>query len=347
MKYLVLFFYLIAAPCLLGLPWVGLLPKKKGNRVLASFPVGFFVEMGLFQLLAFPFAYFKLRFSQLCVVYTAIVMVCSVLALIYGIVYKPILLIVKRFTPWEWVYFTAFIFLLGIQSYNGYCMDATYMSFDDAYYVTYASDAVYSDYIGLLNTNSGLAGILNVYRTIQSSLLFPGLLAYESGISTTVICRTVLQIFYIVLAYSVYAYMSSVLYDKRENRLIFLILMCVLYIFGYYSHYSVTFRLLGPNYQGKAIAATCFFPLLLTLYMEMLGRKYKPRFGVLLMVMSAASGSLSMFGAAGMILNSVLIIVVSYTRKKRIRKQFLYIPWACILPMLYCTVYYIYRYYKW
>ena len=66
-----------------------------------------------------------------------------------------------------------------------------------------------------------------------------------------------------------------------------------LYIFGYYSHYSVTFRLLGPNYQGKGIGRHMIEEIETWLLQEKEG---KPTMMVYLMAAEGKEGFYEQFG---------------------------------------------------
>ena len=55
----------------------------------------------------------------------------------------------------------------------------------------------------------------------------------------------------ILIAYATYVLLAKRLFRQRDNRLIFMVLIEVLYIYGFYSNYSATFRLLGAPWKGK------------------------------------------------------------------------------------------------
>ena len=120
-----------------------------------------------------------------------------------------------------------------------------------------------------------------------------------------------------------------------------------MHIYGFYSQYSITFRLLGPNYQGKAVLAASLCPLLFALMMRILEYEYRRRAGVLLLLLSIAATGLTMFGAAVFLMNTVLVITVAMFRRKRYWKHLRYIAWGGIMPAIYGCIYLIYVYLKW
>ena len=133
--------------------------------------------------------------------------------------------------------------------------------------------------------------------------------------------------------------MAEDLFPTRENRYIFLLLLSFLYLFGYYSHYSATFRLLGPNTQGKAIATTVLSPLLLVLMKKKMSESYDWKVGLLLLLLSHAATGLSLWGMGMAVIVVVLSVVLSMFRRKRVWKHLLYIVWVGFFPAVYLALY--------
>ena len=65
------------------------------------------------------------------------------------------------------------------------------------------------------------------------------------------------------------------------------------------------------------------------------------------MLFSVAASSLTLFGAVTMVLNSLIVIGLSALSRKARREHLKhtgYIPWACSLPVVYCGIYFLYKY---
>lgn len=344
---LLLTVFLFIAPALIGAPWTALLPKKNRYRFCASFPFGVFVELAIFQLLEVPIAFLHLPFTLLCWIFGTVIVVVSIYCGFLILRDKPFVIRLPKLNGWEVFYLIGFLMLLGWQLYNGFVRDTTYWSYDDAAYVTFAADAIRYNAIQTINPYTGIAVSFNAARALQGWLYYPAFLSLISSVPVTVMERTVLETYDILLAYVVYTYMASILFPKKDNGLIFLIFLSLLHIYGWYSQYSVTFRLLGPNYQGKAVLAASFFPLLFSVLMQILQRRYSRKNGVLWMLFSAAASSLTLFGAVTMVLNLLIVIGLSALSRKARREHLIhirYIPWACSLPLLYCGIYFLYKY---
>lgn len=343
-RILLLTAFLLLIPALLGAPWTTVLPRRNRYRLCACFPIGFFVELAIFQLLEVPIAFLRLPFTLLCWAFAIVASLACVHAVLFVKRRKPFVVRLPRLSGWETFYLIVFLGLLGWQMFNGFLRDTTTWSHDDAAYVTYAADTLRFNAIQTIDPYTGIAIPFNAHRALQGWLYLPAFLSKLSGISVAAMERTVLQTFDILLAYAVYAAMASVLFERKDNGLIFLILLSVLHIFGWYSQYSVTFRLLGPNYQGKAVVAASLLPLLFTLLIQMLERAYSRKKGKLLMLLSAAATSLTMFGAATFMLSTTLVVGLSLFRRDRRWKHLRYILWGVSLPALYCGVYFLYKY---
>lgn len=345
----ILFSFLFLAPAVLGLPWIICLPVSRPRSVLACIPFGYFIELALFHFLSVPFAFLGGPFSTLAVIFICVICSMGIISIAFYIKHrqKTIAFHLPKFTRWEMFYLLVFIVLVLWQMYNGITRDITIWSYDDAGYVTYGADTVRYNQIQSINAETGLATANSFRRTLQSSLYYPAFLSLITEIPNTVMNRTILEAYDIFLAYTVYAYMAGVICKKKENGLVFLIILSVLHVFGYYSQYSVTFRLLGPNYQGKAVLAVSLFPLLFTVLLQKLETEYDRKTGILLLLFSSAATALTMFGAATYILNLSLVVGLSLFRRKRHWKHLWYLVWGCILPAIYLSIYFIYKYIKW
>jgi len=343
-RILLLVVFLFPVPALLGAPWTALLPDNNRHRLCAFFSIGFFVELAIFQLLELPMAFLRLPFSALCWVFGVVVAACCAYSVVRLRKNRPFALRLPRMNGWEQLYLVVFLGLLCWQVFNGFVRDTTYWSYDDAAYVTYAADAIRYNAIQTIDPYTGIGKVFNAHRALQGWLYFPGFLSLISGVSVATMERTVLEAYDILLAYSVFVYMASVLFKRKDNCLIFLIFLSLLHIFGWYSPYSVTFRLLGPNYQGKAVIAVSLFPLLFTFLIQILNRPYMRQRGLLLLLFSTAAASLTLFGAVTVILNTTLVVILSLFHKRRRWKHLWYIPWSGLVPALCCGIYFLFKY---
>lgn len=334
-----LLFFLFIFPVILGTPWACALFGNSNRRMMAILPLGYFLELAVFQFLAFPFALLKLSFTALCICFISVLLVCAVLSIKKAFSGLQALRI-GSFSFWDWFYLLIFLVLFGYQVYHALTMDRTYMSHDDAYYVVVANDALIQNTLFVHEAFTGIGKMLDVHRSMQASLVFPAFLSFVSGISAVTMEHTMLDVYYLLLSYSVYAFLGCILFKKKEDIFIFLIILSVVYIFGNYSLYSPSMRLLGLNYPGKALLAICFLPFLFSLLLIYLNQPYNIVAGFLLFLLSAAATSLTLFGTVTMMITVSVPIFLSLFRKKRERKHLRYIAWSGILPVIYAGIFF-------
>ena len=329
----------------MGLPWVKL-GGAKGTVAKACFAcvAGYFMRLALFHAVALPMTLLGARFSTMANVFTGLLVAACLACAWLG---RDALRVEKsRWKPtvFEIVYLVVFAGLLLAQLYLTVVMDPTVMAYDDAAYVPYSGDALATDYMFSTYSTTGTFKQLD-YRAMQSALLFPAYIVRMTGMKLTLAERTLCYGLNLLLAYGCYVYMAEDLYKKREDRLVFLILLCVIYIFGFHSRYSMTFRLLGPNSQGKAILAVILVPLLFVMLRKKLSARYDWRFGLFLLLLSDAACSLSLMGTAyvpGIVLP--LTVMTIFGRGRR-WERLLYIAWAGAMPCIYAVAYLLNRNY--
>ena len=245
----------------------------------------------------------------------------------------------KSHTIYEFVYLTGFLLIFIFQIVQITRMDITYMGYDDATYTTYGSDALATDLLFQNDVHTGIFQPLSGRYYFYTALIYNAWITKMTGIPITMVMRTVQAVYVFILAFMVYAYMAEDLFASRDNRYGFLLIFSFLYLFGYYSHYSATFRLLGPSSEGKAIATTVLTPLLLTFMKKKMTEKYDWKVGLLLMLFSHAATGLSLWGMGMVFIVVALSVFLSLFRKKETGNiycilcgsvSFLQSTWRCI-----------------
>jgi len=339
------FLLILLSPLCMGLPWVRLGGAKSTVAKLCfAYVVGYFMRVALFHAVALPMTLLGKRFSTMADVFTVLlVAACAISVWVGGNVFSPKEQRSKT-TVYGKIYLFAFIGLLVVQLYLTITMDPTIMTHDDAGYVPYSGDALATDYMFITYPVTGAFMDFN-FRIMQSSLLFPAYIVRVTGMKLTTVERTLSYALNLIIAYGCYFYMAEDLYAKREDRYIFLVLLAIIYIFGYHSHYSMTFRLLGPNSQGKAVLAVIMVPLLFVLLRKRMAARYDWKFGLLLLLLSISACSLSLMGAAYVPIIVTALTVLSMFNRKRQWERMLYVVWAGAIPFAYAITYLLSRNY--
>ena len=158
------------------------------------------------------------------------------------------------------IYIAVFAILLVLQLYMAYGYEINEWSYDDYDYVVTSKDAINSDTISYVNFIDGTMPNVSGKRAVASWGTYVAMLAKFSGYEVTTVYHTILPVLLLLVAYLNFYYIARFLFDETDNRMIFLILLSVGYIFGLYSHYSATFRLLGAIWQGKAVLSVIAVP---------------------------------------------------------------------------------------
>lgn len=161
------------------------------------------------------------------------------------------------------VWYLPALLLIVFQVYVG-TVD-THIDDDDAFYVATASTTLETDSLFQYSSYTGERMEEKPARYVLSP--FPVFIAMLSEIyrmPPAVFAHTCIPLLMIPLAYMVYFLFGRFLFGKsRKKRGIFLLLIAWMNLFGYYSIYTASTFLLIRIWQGKALLASVFIPLLL------------------------------------------------------------------------------------
>lgn len=336
---------IIFTPYCLGLPWRKIGGAKgRGASFFFTYVTGYFIRLALFHLICLPMVLMGGRFSTACQLFTPSLLLFSAISVYLGrkkinVEQVNLWIWLKSHTVYELIYLVGFLLIFTFQVYQIVRMDVTTMGYDDATYTAYGSNALTTDLLYQTHVMTGIFEPLSGKYYFYTSLIYNAWITRLTGIPITMVARTIQAVYVFILAYMVYAYMAEDLLTSRENRYIFLLLLSFLYLFGYYSHYSATFRLLGPNTQGKGIATTILTPLLLTFLKKKMVEPYDWKVGFLLMLLSHAATALSFWGMGMAVAVVTLSVLLSLLRKNRNWKHLLYIVWIGAFPVFYYSLY--------
>lgn len=314
------------------------------NDVISIYVSGYFIMVALFQLICVPMCFLKVKFHILVISYTLILLLICIFSG-YRMIRHGLRndckfeCNIRNINKFQWFYFTFFLILLAIQLYYAMRYSITYMSYDDATYLTYANSAVQDDKMYLTHYITGNAKQLDFQRSLQSSILFISYMSYITGINVTTMAHTIMSVQLVIMAYGIYYIMAQSFFKKIDNRLIFMIILEVLYIFGYYSPYSMTFRLLGPIWQGKAILEVILTPYLFVYIADIFKNEYSRTHGIQLMMYSVASTAFSLGGTGTMMIIVFVIGVLLTLFVYKKWKNLIYLAWGSLAPVIYIFIY--------
>lgn len=216
------------------------------------------------------------------------------------------------------VYTIMFLILLLLQLYMAFGYEINQWSYDDFDYVVNSKDSIETDTLSYVNNIDGTMPNVAEKRAVASWGTYVAMLSVTSGFEVTTVYHTVLPVFLLLIAYANYYFMASALLHNIDDRVIFMIVLSVANIFGLYSHYSVTFRLLGAIWQGKAVLSVIAIPFFLVYLLKLYKREIKTIY--MLPIAAVSLGASSLTSLSEMLLPAfvIMIWIVMCIYKRRI-----------------------------
>ncbi len=346
--YLFLIIFLTILPIPFGIPWLRI--TSCNNRIILTiyaYIMGYFSFLAVFEVFFFTAAFLGVSFRNVSIALCLVLIMSLFMSCIYikktGVLRKLNELDLDSWKKMEFFYLFIFVFLLLYQIYYAVFYSRTYMA-DDGY-VAFSSATIADNYINQTYFQNGDFNIHNaswVQRIIQAYNYYPAFLSFISGVNASIIAHTVIYTWTVVIAYAVYYIIADQLFDRRDNKLIFVSFLAVLFIWGYHSHYSLTFRLLGPNDSGKAFLAVVLSPFMMTIMYDVIKKGYKWYFGMQILVLSIDACSLTLGGVytfASLLFGMIILTII----RNRNIKSLLYFLWGGSIPLAFALLYLIYR----
>ena len=251
---------------------------------IVTYVVGWFGSLGIYYLLCAGFTWHQ----NYTLLHEAVVGDFTRLKITYSVA-AAIICLLWVLLDWQWIkeipgrlkarvgslagqfkadHFTAlyaagFAVLLIAQLYFAYDYQVNEWSYDDYDYVVNSVDDIAYDMIANVSVVTGERPVTEPKRVATSWPAYIAYLSEVSGFQVTTVCHTILPVLLLLIAYGVFYYMACGIFDKLDNRLIFMIILSVAFIFGLHSHYALTFRLLCVLWQGKAVLSAIAVPFLM------------------------------------------------------------------------------------
>ena len=340
-------------PCLSGAGFLKLLYGGKEKKVspVLMFISGYLVLWTLIELIAVPVTICKVRFSVLAWVVSGLMAAMAVYGVIFlikdfsyakGAGKGALISVFKDKKLLVLLIIFAVLFICFI------CMNSVTLFYDadDSRFLVSAGDIVRTDHILLTDPVTGKALDIS-YRDFKKDLIsqwavFIAYAAKVTGLSTTVFAHSVYPVISMLLIFGIYMLLFED--QKTEDKLLAMILLIFLFIFGNYSTHSQETVSMIRVWQGKATLAV--FGVLTLIY---LFRRLEISFGsssgiksrsgewqsyVLLL---AADLSMCLMSSMGIVIAAMMMIVYGFYVAFKVRKLrvavaavLLCVPNACL-----------------
>ena len=252
--------------------------EKQTEDICLNFIMGFLGSVGLFWVLYLVFLAISASFTTLVVVYSLAIIALGGLSIYInkGVNFCNIHSVsaaIKSQPKFERIYMVMFFAILVVLMILNGITTAGEQTYDDAEYLVAANDAIHFDSIITRRPDDGAFASYNVRNALNSWNYFIAYFAKIFNIRVTVVSHTILAVLLLFIAFTVYYYIASKLFADSENRWVFLVLLSVLYLFGSYSHYSPTFRLLASIWQHKGVLYAIVLPFTVAVLPYLLEKK--------------------------------------------------------------------------
>ena len=352
--HLLIIVWLLIVPIGLGaMPAMYMGRDTFGAKAIQSFVVGFFVMLGLFEIIA-----------TVCVVAGGSLTLLTILAAsilgslsLTGWIFFLVRLSKKGRSPFEEarggvdtvtvVFMILSFVMIGVQIFLAVFFETA--NADDAKYLADAMAAVEQDVLYRIDPYSGYPCELNARYALSAFPLFYAYLSRISGLHAAIIAHTVWPAVMLILVYAVH-YQVGLLLTGKKYASLYLFFITILNLFGGASLYESETYLMTRTWQGKAILSSLVIPAIfwLLLYTARLydtnekksysitydvGERRNYRLHVLsaaaVIAMVALSGVFA--SAMSLLLVPLLLVVGSVGLSIYLRKPLLWLN-MCVIP---------------
>lgn len=287
--------------------------------ICLNFIMGFFAVQGIFWILYLLLLAVNASFNTLVVLYSLTILALAGFSLnkykgINGFDVNSFISSLKKQSKYEKLYTAMLAVSAGALLVLNGITTAGEQTYDDAEYLVTANDAIFYNTLITRRQDDGAFASYNVRNALNSWNYFIGYLSKIFNIRVTVVAHTILAVLLLLVAFVAYYYIAGKLFAERENRIIFLFILIVLYVFGSYSHYSPTFRLLASLWQHKGVLYAIILPFLVAILPDLLEKK-NSMLQTLSICTATCSLSLMGTGLAAVIWGAVFLMVSIKNKK--------------------------------
>lgn len=331
---------LLCVPVVMGVLVTSHMEDRYKGHLIANWVFGIALMFCELQIMAVPFIIADFKFHTLFYVYVSVIVIQTIFVLsrsmndILGMV-NAIPKKVKK------IGLIGAVVLLSIMM-QAFCLFYfQHTDDDDARFVPSAVAAVEKDMMFEENPVTGemmYSRISEVFKDMISPwIMFWAIVSKMSLIHPAILMHTIVPLFFIPIAYAVYWLLAGFFFgDDTEKKIIFLGLVSSINIFSGYSVFNSGAFLLFRVWQGKAMFASIFAPLLVLIALRMFDKERTKTFwdyALITLVCCAAS----LTSGFGIILTALFfgIISVIYGIYKKTPKCMVYI-WISMIP---CIIY--------
>lgn len=340
-KALISLLALFIIPELLGLLILRFWKNQKNNIILA-FVLGYIVEFAVAQLISVPFIFKGKTLTELVNLYTIIIVALSVLSFLINIwriidIIKELISNIKKMP----ILLTALlVVLIGLQLFT--LVKYGHIDEDDAFYVATATTSVQTDtlfkYSAMTGTENPTEQVLMRYR-LGPFPLYYAIMSKVLDMHPAIVAHFILPLIFVPIVYMIYWLFANEFFkESKKDAVLFMIFICFLHIFSYYSGKNNFIFVLLRMWQGKAVLANIILPLtiLLFIYGEKNNLNFAASVAIILTTLAGnftTTMAIAMVPVCLMLLATIFEIVKLITKQTKISKSF----FVMIKSLIYCV----------
>ncbi|HJD26547.1 MAG TPA: hypothetical protein IAA12_08835 [Candidatus Blautia intestinipullorum] len=329
-------FWLAAVPAFAGVPFLG---KKQRGNIAETMLAGYLALFSLMEILTLPMTWLQMPLHVLTASYGAAAVVLAVWGIFCMKNKKALFGLHEKRIHWNF-YFCLAVLLIVLQVIM--CTVLAHADADDCFYVGAATTDVYTDTIFEVNPYTGREYVALPRRYVLSP--FPVFLAVVSqlsgGLHPSIMAHVFFPLIFLPIAYMVqYCLAGKWFRNDKKAQGIYLFLAALLCSFSGYSVYNAGNFQMVRLWQGKALLAAAFLPLLFYLCISILLEKEPSHPWFLLILANISCCLLSSMGIilAPLMTGCFLAVCLLLTRKwKRVLLGLM-----CCLPSILLGILYI------
>lgn len=342
-KIILFVFWMFIIPTGIGLLFTNFIKDEKNNIVLA-FVIGHLFDFAICELLSVPMIMIGLSFKTLVVTYIVISIILLIISLYknksdFKEIFSTSLNYIKKLPKLLTILLIALVALqvLALVKY-------AHIDDDDAFYVGTATTTIYTNSMFKYDGSTGkeyteiperyAIGPFPIYTALISDLI---------NIHPAIVAHTILPIVFIPLVYLIYALIAKDLLKSERSVIIFLVLLCILYIWGNFSKRTNFTFLLFRIWQGKAVLANIILPAMWLFFIKAIKNNFK-LVNCILLIMVILAGILTTTMGIGLPAITLMSLAFVFAIKDK-KISYLVKSSICCLPcVIYFAIYIILHY---
>lgn len=331
--------WLVVISCFIGLAIIKF-AKKDNKNILLALIVGILMEFLIFEMIAIPFTFLKISFQALKTTWMMIVLiVLGISILINKSHFKEIAIDNwKKIKQMPKVLSIIFLGLLVFQLYMGFIY--MYEDYDDSNFIAKATIARDTNTLFIYNDIGEKYESFPTRHVFSPFPYFTATIAEIVGTHSAIMAHTIFPVIFIGVGYVVFYLIGTSLFkNDKKKTMVFMICLCIIYIFGKYTRYSVFVRLLGRTWQGKSLLANIILPFIIYLFLEFLGEEKDGFYWIILFITLWAGDLLSSMSVFLPLIASSTLVVLYCIKDKNMKYILKFIP--CCLPSLVYGIIYL------